>query len=384
MVPLKVLVVGYNVRGVVESLKNLNHEIYCVTYWKDLDVVDKTVKTIKIPWFQLEDIKTGIKRCLQELRKLKETEEIDFCLVTSGFDDFPFFWKEISKIFPLKGNGADSVRNVRNWRKFFSFLEERGINFPETEIVKGYDEVLNILNEMKPPLVLKAPFGSGGKGKKLILTEDDIPAVKGEVLVQKYVEGVDASASFLSNREEAFLVSINRQLIGEKWLNSPGDFTFCGNISPYKVKPETKKQIEVIVDALTNEFSLVGSNGIDFILKKGIPYLVEVNPRFQGSIGCIERAYEINLTQLHLQACNGELPKKKFKAKKFSGRGVVFSPRKGKVPNLKLYSFVKDLSPPNTEVKKGEPVCSVVDTHKNYLKVFQNLKRKAKRITEAI
>ena len=38
------------------------------------------------------------------------------------------------------------------------------------------------------------------------------------------------------------------------------------------------------------EFHLVGVNGIDFIERSGVPYPIEINPRWSASMELVERA----------------------------------------------------------------------------------------------
>ncbi len=45
-----------------------------------------------------------------------------------------------------------------------------------------------------------------------------------------------------------------------------------------------------LASAVTGEFGLVGVNGIDFIVRDGIPYAIEVNPRWCASMELVERA----------------------------------------------------------------------------------------------
>ena len=45
--------------------------------------------------------------------------------------------------------------------------------------------------------------------------------------------------------------------------------------------------------ALVEEFDLVGVNGIDFVARDGLPYAIEVNPRWCASMELVERAHEI-------------------------------------------------------------------------------------------
>ena len=67
---------------------------------------------------------------------------------------------------------------------------------------------------------------------------------------------------------------------------------------------------EALVDAacaltrvVTEEFGLVGVNGIDFVARDGVPYALEVNPRWSASLELVERAYGFSVFGAHAEAC---------------------------------------------------------------------------------
>jgi predicted ATP-grasp superfamily ATP-dependent carboligase len=43
------------------------------------------------------------------------------------------------------------------------------------------------------------------------------------------------------------------------------------------------------------------------IIKNGEVYVIEINPRFQGTFEASEAALGINMAQAHIMACEGEL-----------------------------------------------------------------------------
>jgi len=55
--------------------------------------------------------------------------------------------------------------------------------------------------------------------------------------------------------------------------------------------------------AVCEEFSLVGVNGIDFVATRGIPYAIEVNPRWCASMELVERAFGLSVFGAHAAAC---------------------------------------------------------------------------------
>lgn len=48
---------------------------------------------------------------------------------------------------------------------------------------------------------------------------------------------------------------------------------------------------------VVDHLSLVGSNGVDFINQNGELYVIEVNPRVQGTWECAELSLNLNMAQ---------------------------------------------------------------------------------------
>jgi predicted ATP-grasp superfamily ATP-dependent carboligase len=113
-----------------------------------------------------------------------------------------------------------------------------------------------------------------------------------DFLFQEYINGTHASVSLISTEHEAISVSVNEQLIGLDSVYAPGPFAYCGNISPFVTKSSERMRIRTqmseIAEFLTTELGLVGSNGIDFVVTDDVPFVIEVNPRFQGSLDTVE------------------------------------------------------------------------------------------------
>jgi len=97
------------------------------------------------------------------------------------------------------------------------------------------------------------------------------------------------------------------------------------------------------------------------ISKDGNPYVIEVNPRFQGTLECVERVLRTNLVEAHMKACiQGTLPTVLGKPLGFCTRLILFAPQRSVVPDLSVFDEVRDIPLQGVIVEQGEPVCSIV------------------------
>jgi len=146
------------------------------------------------------------------------------------------------------------------------------------------------------PCVVKPADGAGCSST--FYFEDEARAVrfevpKGKFVVQPYVEGAPMSAAIVSNRDEAVLLGVSRQLI-----KTGPVLEFLGVEGPveYAHKYKLTRMINVIRNKIPG---LDGYWGIDFIDGADGPALIEINPRLTSSYPLYRRAVPFQLIFPH-------------------------------------------------------------------------------------
>ncbi len=189
-----------------------------------------------------------------------------------------------------------------------------------------------------------------------------------EFLAQEYLEGIPCSASLIGNGNDARVVALNEQLIGIPWLTGL-PFAYCGNITPF----HSRFNDEMIQYAtrIASEFRLVGSNGVDFMLTDKGLFVLEVNPRFQGSLDTIELSLGINIFDAHVKSFEGELPEPvepaRFAAKviAYANERVVIDEKISERLNKCMkQGSAADIPRRGWVVKPDEPVATFLETGK--------------------
>ncbi len=218
-------------------------------------------------------------------------------------------------------------------------------------------------------MIIKPAEGFGGFGVRKVGNRSqlerifhEIKRAADEVLVQEFIEGNHASVSFVASSTRAKTLSVNEQLLGLSEVHQEEPFGYCGNIVPLDIPDLTLTRCEAIVKKVSTSFKLRGSNGIDVVIsEEGIPYVIEVNPRFQGSLECVERVLGMNLVEIHVEAStSGDIPLKLCHSSGFSIRLITYAPRRLSAPELVSEVWARDIPFPGSIVEKGEPLCSVV------------------------
>lgn len=360
---------GFNARPIALAAKRLGFRVLAADYWGDIDIRKRvdglaTVLTQQPGEEPLRPSKP-VGDLLFEAASgvVKEHGKPDFVLLGSGLDDRFDLWKRLGKIAPILGNDVKILPLVRDRIRLFELAEALGICCPQTIEAHGVEEGIQAAKEIGYPVVVKPPTGSGGSGIHLARDRGDIERRcrrRRRVLIQQHIRGVDASSSVLCDGDECFVVTVNEQLIGKRELGTLRPFGYCGNIVPLDAPRSTIATIEEASKALGEALGLKGTNGFDWVVRSdGTPFLMEINPRFQATLECIEMVTGVNVVSAHVEACGGELPNKKINVGGSVARMIVFATFKGIVGKLAPITDLYDIPMQGTIVGRGDPLCTV-------------------------
>ena len=405
-----VLVVGFNTRSLSYSLKKAGYIVYTVDFFGDLDLypnVEDCIIITKELHTNYNSIKTKFSKFLLEytLKLHRKHQDVKFLLIGSGLDDAyeerKLILDEIRN-FNTKSlnNNLEVIKKSRDIEYLFEFLKSQGYKIP---IYFSFEKFKLKEFGLIYPFILKRKRSAGGINVFKIEDEMNLNSqIKilqrnifkpSEWLIQEYIEGTPVSCTVISNGKECEVISINRQIIGESFLNSPKEFMYCGNIVPAGLLKEEETIISEISIALTKKLGLKGINGFDFVLKEHYPYFMECNPRIPGSIRASEIVLNLNLLDLHIKSF---IPKewktvKKLinsaRPKKFATKLVFFAPRdieKSLLPKINNLEFVHDKTEPIKSVLKGEPLCTILYETDNFYESFNGAKKIVNKINKII
>ena len=328
--PEKVLVAGNNVRNVAESASKAGFEVFAITKFVDAD--------LRIYCREVERVDDSLPE--KEIAKKIEdkAEEIDAKVVLcSGFETLRVRGE-------LLCNPYGKVERVANKLKFYRELEKAGLPFPEL-LGEGERGIIK-------PVV-------GGGGEEVVMGEE-VP--KG-FLKQRFVSGTPCSVSVIANGERALPLACNLIYAGWKEMNASG-FRYSGNLTPLIVEEETRKELEELAVEAAELFGLAGSVGVDFVLAEK-PYILEINPRFQGSLDSVEWSCDVNLFKMHAEAFDGRLPER-VRPRRYALRAVLFSPRDVEIKeNLAGNPFYADVPGKGERYGKNDPLVSILAAGKS-------------------
>lgn len=328
---MKILLCSASARAMAQSAKNAGYDFLSLDFFGDVDTKE-----------------AGENHSLREFSDPYSTEnlynrsaQLDFTHVVygAGFENYPELVGGFEERATVLGNDSKTLRRVRNWDNFFSSLEKVGIKFPETEILRAGDAKAN------DDKILKSQKTGGGH--RIHKTGESFDAGE-EVLLQEVVSGTPISTCIVGDGKKCRFLGATEQIASSGYL-------YLGNIAPL----ETTKEIAEISVKIGEIFNLVGVNGIDFILGPDGPYTLEINPRLTGAMGVLGRAYGVNMLDIHLKACSGNLDFKVKKSGKYHGKKILYTKKGGKFALKERPIFIKDV-PHDGYIEKASPLCTII------------------------
>jgi len=143
-----------------------------------------------------------------------------------------------------------------------------------------------------------------------------------------------------------------------------------------------------MAEAVAGEYGLVGLNGIDFIARAGVPWPLEVNPRYSGSMELLERSAGISLFTLHRDACLGRLPAAPARqARGIWGKAIVFARRDVTTGDTRRWlrdPAIADVPHRSERILRGRPICTVFAHRPSVEACLRALAAKAAAIYRAV
>ena len=366
----KLLLIGINTRSMLNSALKLDYELYSTSYFSTSDTPE--IKNQKIILEEHDDESSGVFEDQFDSSNILE--------ISKDFIDEADYIIPISGISPSDFSKKDRKSKIEDKFKFYNEMKEE-FNVPETFFINDVDEAVEISkNKPNTKYILKPVKGSGGYNIKLLNNESTFQLNDGEkYILQEYVEGINLSSSILGSKDSKKTI-MNSRLLTENDFKNNNSYIYIGNILPLtnesiltKVRDIDKINNNMIETSenISRKFDLMGSCGVDYILNEKGLYVIEVNPRIQGTFECIEKSLQMNMLDAHIKSCLNkelEIPK----AKCYSYKKIIYSPCRNKYEKIDLDN-IYDLPHIGTITEKSEPLLTIIDKDSDFNRLCKKI-----------
>ena len=304
---------------------------------------------------------------------------VDAVAYTSNFENRPAAVSALAAGRSLLGNPAAVLQRVRNPFELTRALRRENLPAPATRATAPRSGA-------GPRWMLKPRRSGGGHGTSAWRRGQPVSR---RHYLQERIEGRAGSAVLLADGRRCVLLALSRQLVGLAAFGSRG-YRYCGSLMGEGLFPRESELLErarTVAESVVREFGLVGLNGIDFIARRGVPWPIEVNPRYSASMELLERGAGVPLFHWHAEACAGRLPTVCPSTHGVLGKAVVFARRDGTLGGTGQWlrdRALADIPRSGEHIRRGRPICTVFAAGRDAESCLRALTAKAGTIYRAV
>ena len=212
---------------------------------------------------------------------------------------------------PILGTSPDAIDLAEDRERFQALVERLELKQPKNGIAHSDAEAMSIAQDVGYPLVIRPSYVLGGRAMEIVRDDahltryiNEAVVVSGDspVLLDSYLSGaVEIDVDALSDGTDVHVAGI-MQHIEEAGVHS-GD-SAC-SLPPYSLTAETVKELRRQTEALARGLNVVGLMNIQFAVKDGDIYLIEVNPRASRTVPFVAKAVNSPIASIAAQIMAG-------------------------------------------------------------------------------
>ena len=213
---------------------------------------------------------------------------------------------------PILGTSPDAIDLAEDRERFQALVNQLGLKQPHNGIASTDAQALAIAEDIGFPLVIRPSYVLGGRAMEIVrdmaqleryIAEAVVVSGDSPVLLDSYLSGaVECDVDALCDGSAVHVTGI-MQHIEEAGVHS-GD-SAC-SLPPYSLSQETIDEIGVQTKALALALNVRGLMNVQFAVKDGDIYLIEVNPRASRTVPFVAKATDSAIASIAARLMAGE------------------------------------------------------------------------------
>ena len=197
---------------------------------------------------------------------------------------------------PILGTSPDAIDLAEDRERFAALVEKLGLKQPANGLARSRDEAVAVASRIGYPVLMRPSYVLGGRAMEIVDSQaqlDDYIAtavqVSGDspVLIDQYLrDAIECDVDALADGDEVTVAGV-MQHIEEAGIHS-GD-SAC-TLPPYSLPEDVVQEMERQAVLLAKALGVCGLMNIQFAVKDGEVYLIEVNPRASRTVPFVAKA----------------------------------------------------------------------------------------------
>jgi len=233
---------------------------------------------------------------------------------------------------PIIGTSPDAIDRAEDRKKFAQVLNKLGLKQPPNGTAVTWEEAKLEASKIGYPVLVRPSYVLGGRAMEVVYNEaalesymsrmTDVSADR-PILVDKFLEGADEIDVDMIADGKTFVVAGIMEHIEQAGIHS-GD-SAC-SLPPRSLSEKILNDIRKQTAEIAKELGVKGLMNVQYAVKNGEVYVLEVNPRASRTIPFVSKAIGVPLAKLAAKVMAGK--------------------------TLEELGFTKEITPPYTSVKE--------------------------------
>ncbi len=213
---------------------------------------------------------------------------------------------------PLLGTMRDALDRAEDRERFKALIEKLGLKQPNNAIARTADEAEKAAEAVGYPVVLRPSNVLGGRGMEIVEDTPDLrryvnEAVKvsgkSPLLIDQYLrDAIEVDVDAICDGTDVFVAGVMEH-IEEAGVHS-GD-SAC-SLPPYSLSDDVVAEMKRQAKVLALELGVVGLMNIQFAVKEGTVFLIEVNPRASRTVPFVAKAIGLPVASIAAKVMAGK------------------------------------------------------------------------------
>ncbi|MEM9551092.1 MAG: carbamoyl-phosphate synthase large subunit [Pseudomonadota bacterium] len=213
---------------------------------------------------------------------------------------------------PILGTTPDAIDLAEDRERFQKLVEDLGLKQPENAIASTDDDARARAEELGYPLVIRPSYVLGGRAMEIVrdtgqleryISEAVVVSGDSPVLLDSYLDGaVELDVDALCDGSKVHVAGI-MQHIEEAGVHS-GD-SAC-SLPPHSLPNHIIEEVKAQTVKLAQALNVVGLMNVQFAVKDGDVYLIEVNPRASRTVPFVAKATDSAIASIAARIMAGE------------------------------------------------------------------------------
>lgn len=306
-------------------------------------------------------------------------------IYTGALENHPALVDRIAAARPLWGIAGPALRAARDPIGLAGLLRDAGLPYLEVRLEPP-------ANSDRRPWLVKPIASAGGREVRPYNGQAGRP---GSVYYQRWIAGPALAAIAVADGSETRLLGITGHWFDEAGQgDQPPDFTYRGSIGPWPVAATVRERVDRLCRTLAEGIGLIGLFGVDFILKDGVPWPLEVNPRYTASVEVLELALGRSFLDEHRRASDPDVstpaifPAPGGDRPTVVGKRIIYADGPCRFPEIRprrpttdpfAIPRIADVPAAGTRFETGQPVLTLIESGPSIAACRARLERRRSR-----